>query len=118
MICEKCGLPKEICVCEALARLRERGNTVLADAAAVTREAGVACESVLIETMGEDAAHAIIRDASAVSADLIAMGTHGRRGLRRLAMGSDAEIVLRYSPAPLLLVRETPAHEDSKDPPT
>jgi nucleotide-binding universal stress UspA family protein len=32
------------------------------------------------------------------------MGTHGRRGLQRLAMGSDAEVVLRTSPVPVLLV--------------
>jgi nucleotide-binding universal stress UspA family protein len=33
------------------------------------------------------------------------IGTHGRRGLRRLAMGSDAEQVLRSAPVPVLLVR-------------
>lgn len=33
------------------------------------------------------------------------MGTHGRRGLRRLALGSDAELVLRLSPVPVLMVR-------------
>ena len=37
--------------------------------------------------------------------DLIVMGTHGRRGLSRLAMGSDAEMVVRSSPVPVLLVR-------------
>jgi nucleotide-binding universal stress UspA family protein len=39
-------------------------------------------------------------------ADLIVMGTHGRRGLKRLALGSDAELVLRLSSTPVLLVRE------------
>lgn len=42
------------------------------------------------------------------SADLIVMGTHGRRGLRRLALGSDAELVLRSSPIPVLMVRSAP----------
>ena len=37
------------------------------------------------------------------------MGTHGRRGLRRLALGSDAEQVLRTSPVPVLLLRYEPA---------
>jgi nucleotide-binding universal stress UspA family protein len=36
------------------------------------------------------------------------MGTHGRRGLNRLALGSDAELVLRLSAVPLLLVRDGP----------
>nr|WP_241521000.1 universal stress protein [Steroidobacter cummioxidans] len=37
--------------------------------------------------------------------DLIVMGTHGRRGMSRLAMGSDAELVVRSAPMPVLLVR-------------
>ena len=41
-------------------------------------------------------------------ADLIVMGTHGRRGLSRLALGSDAELVVRSSPIPVLLVRGAP----------
>jgi nucleotide-binding universal stress UspA family protein len=37
------------------------------------------------------------------------LGTHGRRGIRRLVMGSDAEYVVRTTPVPVLLVRETKA---------
>jgi nucleotide-binding universal stress UspA family protein len=38
------------------------------------------------------------------------MGTHGRRGLNRALIGSDAERVVRNSPVPVLLVRvATPA---------
>jgi nucleotide-binding universal stress UspA family protein len=33
------------------------------------------------------------------------MGTHGRRGMKRLALGSDAELVVRHSPVPVLLVK-------------
>jgi len=36
---------------------------------------------------------------------LIVMGTHGRRGFSHLVLGSDAELVIRSSPAPVLLVR-------------
>ena len=39
------------------------------------------------------------------NADLIVLGTHGRRGLRRAVLGSDAEQVVRRSPVPVLLVR-------------
>ena len=38
-------------------------------------------------------------------ADLIVIGTHGRRGIGRLLMGSDAEQVLRMAPVPVLLTR-------------
>jgi len=47
----------------------------------------------------------ILREAQNVNADLIVMGTHGRSGLPRLLLGSDAEFVLRQSPVPVLLVR-------------
>ena len=47
----------------------------------------------------------IVREAHDVDAKLIVMGTHGRRGLLRLTLGSDAELVLRHSPVPVLLVR-------------
>ena len=38
--------------------------------------------------------------------DLIVMGTHGRRGFSRMALGSDADLVVRTSPVPVLLVRQ------------
>jgi nucleotide-binding universal stress UspA family protein len=93
---------------QLLAGLREQGNAVLGEAIALVRNAGVTCESALLETMGAQAAQAIVKQARDWPADLIVMGTHGRRGLRRLALGSDAEIVMRHSPAPLLLVRAAP----------
>ena len=47
----------------------------------------------------------IVDYATKIGADLIVMGTHGRRGIRRLLMGSDAELVLRTSAVPVLFVR-------------
>jgi len=38
--------------------------------------------------------------------NLIVMGTHGRRGVSRLTMGSEAELVVQTSPVPVLLVRQ------------
>jgi nucleotide-binding universal stress UspA family protein len=55
----------------------------------------------------------IVQEAKNARADLVVMGTHGRRGLRRVALGSDAELVLRGSPVPVLLVRDPhPASAD------
>lgn len=48
---------------------------------------------------------AILGDARKWRADLIVMGTHGRRGVRRMVLGSDAEQVVRQSTVPVLLVR-------------
>jgi nucleotide-binding universal stress UspA family protein len=85
--------------------LREGGKKILADAQALARSGGVNCETVLIETIGGPAAVSIVEQVKQWRADLIVMGTHGRRGLRRLALGSDAEAVIRTSPVPVLLVR-------------
>jgi nucleotide-binding universal stress UspA family protein len=66
-----------------------------------------------VESIGGPAGTLILEQAKKWSADLIVMGTHGRRGIRRLALGSDAEEVLRSATVPVLLVRgaETPANK-------
>jgi nucleotide-binding universal stress UspA family protein len=85
--------------------LRELGNGILKRAADLARKQALSVESVLFEGFGGSAADPIVAQAKKWNADLIVMGTHGRRGLRRLAMGSDAEVVVRESPVPVLLVR-------------
>lgn len=54
---------------------------------------------------GKDIARALLRHANDINADLIIMGTHGRRGLRHALMGSVAEYVMRESHLPVLVVR-------------
>ncbi len=46
----------------------------------------------------------IVREAAALPADLIVLGTHGRGGFERLALGSVTEKVLRKAPCPVLVV--------------
>lgn len=60
---------------------------------------------------GEDAAQAIIDYAGKEKVDLIAMATHGRRGLARMLMGSVASTLLQAQVAPLFMVRPTTLHE-------
>jgi nucleotide-binding universal stress UspA family protein len=52
----------------------------------------------------------IVKEAAQWPADLIVLGTHGRRGAGRLLLGSDAEQVLRVAPVPVLLVRHRPSN--------
>jgi nucleotide-binding universal stress UspA family protein len=85
--------------------LREAGEQVVAKAEAVVQESGLKSESVILEIMGGRAADSIVEEANAWGADLIVLGTHGRRGARRLVMGSDAEEIVRTAPVPVLLVR-------------
>jgi universal stress protein A len=53
-----------------------------------------------------DPAEAILKLAQEDQVELIVMGTHGRRGLTRLLMGSVAEAVVRRAPCPVLTVRQ------------
>jgi nucleotide-binding universal stress UspA family protein len=52
-----------------------------------------------------DAAAQILRMAYETQCDVIVLGTHGRTGLSRLAMGSAAEQVLRRAPCPVVTVK-------------
>ena len=81
------------------------GRRVLAKAKAQAQALGVKAKAVLLERVGGPAANAIVREAKREGCDLIVIGTHGRRGVRRLVLGSDAELVVRNSPVPVLLVR-------------
>jgi len=97
----------------AVARTRAFGDQVLAEAGELAAAAQVRAERVLREVVEGRAADVIVREAQDAACDLIVMGTHGRRGLSRLAMGSDADLVVRQSPVPVLMVRQT-APERSK----
>jgi nucleotide-binding universal stress UspA family protein len=85
--------------------LRQAGRDVLEQAQKLAKEQGAEVEVELVETIGGRAADAIVAAAERWKADLIVMGTHGRRGVSRLALGSDAELVVRSSPVAVLLVR-------------
>ncbi|KAA1014296.1 universal stress protein [Paraburkholderia panacisoli] len=87
--------------------LTEEGRHALADAAALMARAGVKGQTRMVETelmTGEDIAHRIQRAAQEFNADLVVMGTHGRRGVRRLMLGSVAEHLLRIATCPVLLI--------------
>ncbi len=88
--------------------LVKAGRKVLDAAEAAARSQGVKAETVLLESIGGAAADLILAQAKEWQADLIVMGTHGRRGLARLALGSDAEQVLRGAAVPVLLIRGAP----------
>jgi nucleotide-binding universal stress UspA family protein len=62
-------------------------------------------DTVEIACFEGNPAEVIVRWAASEKADLIVMGTHGRRGLKRLLMGSVAEHVIRTASQPVLIVR-------------
>jgi nucleotide-binding universal stress UspA family protein len=88
--------------------LRKNGETILGEAAKQAGKVGVSVESVIRESGGRRVSETILDEAKTWAADLIVMGTHGRRGINHLALGSDAELVVRGSTVPVLLVRAAP----------
>jgi len=91
---------------QTLGLMRERGEEVLAKARSTVLAAGLEADTQLRDIQQETVADAILDQARTSDCQLIVMGTHGRRGMKRLAMGSDAELVLRASPVPVLMVRQ------------
>ena len=88
-----------------LTRLRRLGATLLAKASDTAAQAGVQSKTVLRDVTPATVAQAIVEEAGRHDCNLIVMGTHGRQGIGRLAMGSEAELVARTSATPVLLGR-------------
>jgi nucleotide-binding universal stress UspA family protein len=93
----------------SLQKMREYGEKTLDNARKAAAEAGVQADVVLREVTQGRIADVVVDEAKSAGCDLIVMGTHGRRGFSRLALGSDADLVVRSSPMPVLLVRQEPA---------
>ena len=85
------------------ARQKEAATKVLADVKAAADGLGVDAETVHVPEA--QPAEAIIATANERQCDLIVMASHGRRGLRRLLLGSQTSEVLVSSPVPVLVVR-------------
>lgn len=88
---------------------RAAGERLLTESVARVLAAGVAAESHLYDNGESRISVLVCSDAKLWGADLIVMGTHGRRGIRRLVLGSEAEAVVHETKIPVLLVREPKA---------
>ncbi|KAK45582.1 universal stress protein UspA [Caballeronia jiangsuensis] len=92
----------------------KEGKAVCADAAVRMEQTHFQGSTRVVEVnlADDDLAQRIATSALEFGADLIVMGTHGRRGWRRIALGSVAERLVRLAPCPVLLV---PARTRSRD---
>ena len=93
------GLPLPPDVITSMERAAKKGLDEV-----VTRygKSGVPVEAHL---KWEDPRHAVVDAAKELKADLVVIGTHGRKGLKRALLGSVAESVVRFAPCPVLTVR-------------
>ena len=97
---------------------RKEGDALAADAAERMKRAGVpgVPRVVEVELTGDDLAQRILKSAEEYGADLVVMGTHGRRGWRRIVLGSVAEHFLRLAFCPVLLVPHRTSESRAEDP--
>jgi nucleotide-binding universal stress UspA family protein len=86
--------------------MRTEGELVIADARDRMAKLRINGSPRVVETssLSEDIAQRLQLSAIACDADLIVMGTHGRRGFRRFVLGSVAERVVRGAPCAVLLL--------------
>ena len=84
------------------AACKERAGKVLNEARAMAEQIGISAE--LLHVSNPYPATAIIETAKSRSCDLIVMASHGRRGLRKLFLGSQTSEVLMDGSVPVLVV--------------
>jgi nucleotide-binding universal stress UspA family protein len=80
----------------------EQAQRVVGKAVAAAEGGGVSAKGHVVEG---DPNVALIAAAQGEAADLIVLGSHGRRGLQHLFLGSVAEHIVRNAPLPVLIVR-------------
>src|SRR4030042_2802721 len=96
---------------EELKIIKERVSNYLATTGDTLKKRGVIIKTIVSPG---NAADEILKAAEETKADLIAMSTHGRSGLRRLAFGSITDKVLHGSNVPVLMVRAPEGTKNEK----
>jgi nucleotide-binding universal stress UspA family protein len=86
-----------------IAATRKDSDRLLAEASRIAAEGGITASC---ERVQSDLPHKVILEAAErLGCDLIVMGSHGRRGLQGLLLGSQTQRVLLNAPCPVLVVR-------------
>ena len=85
--------------------LKEAGQAVLEAAREQVNAAGIAVDAALFDGFRGRLSERVAEQVKEWGADVIVVGTHGRRGVGRMLMGSDAEQIVRTATVPVLLVR-------------
>jgi nucleotide-binding universal stress UspA family protein len=95
-------------------RLVDQGKELGVEFTQAMRAQGVAGEMAVGEASSlDDVATVVLKAAAAFNADLLVMGTHGRRGVQRLFLGSVAERCVRQATLPVLLIPSAAGQEQA-----
>jgi nucleotide-binding universal stress UspA family protein len=84
---------------------RRYADEILGDGLKLATNHRVPADARVLEAPGRRLGDLVAQAAKDFQADLIVVGTHGRRGIGRVALGSGAEQVIRCAPVPVLVVR-------------
>jgi nucleotide-binding universal stress UspA family protein len=84
---------------------REAGAELLARAKSRVGRAGISVDTELLEGLDARLFDFVNDEVDAWHADIVVLGTHGRQGIGRALMGSNAEQIVRHASVPVLLVR-------------
>lgn len=90
---------------ELMATARKNASEVLQKAVVAAQTKGVALDTHLIDQPGQRLGQTVADEAANWGADLVVVGTHGRRGVGRVLLGSGAEQIVRMAPVAVLTVR-------------
>lgn len=99
-------------VSEVIPFMKQAGERTLEEGKARVENAGVKADTILVDNIATRLFEAVDDQVKTWGADLVVIGTHGRRGVGRLLLGSDAEQIVRTAPVPVLLVRAVAAAVD------
>lgn len=94
---------------EMIDLMRESGEKLLDKMRARVEKAGLRVDTVLLDSAAGRVCDLVVAQAQSWRAGLIVLGTHGRRGVGRMLLGSDAELITRLATVPVLLVRAAEA---------
>jgi nucleotide-binding universal stress UspA family protein len=89
---------------EYLSAATTEANAAIEAAKVAFQEHGISVTASIVE--GHAIYRGILETAESVNADLLIMGSHGRRGLEKLVLGSVTSQVLSHAHLPVLVVRE------------
>ena len=90
---------------ELMDTARKNGTQVLQNAVVAAQALNVPTDTKLVDQPGQRLGQTVADEAANWGADLIVVGTHGRRGVGRVLMGSGAEQIVRMATVPVLTVR-------------
>ncbi len=98
---------------DVLGMLKEAGQKILDEAHKRVEKEGVTVDEKLFESLDSRLCDRVLEQIETWRADVVVLGTHGRRGARRMLLGSDAELIVRTATVPVLLVRGDSPHAEA-----